>query len=69
MKTDIIVELLTNPNLCCGNVFDAVWVISPSVNVDSTREPLRAYRAKRGQRGDELFMDSWDEDKVNHILD
>ena len=68
-KTNLIVSLLTNPRLFGGNVFDAVWVISPSVKVDSTWEHLRAYRAKRGQGGDEFFMDSWDEEKVKQIMD
>ena len=35
-KTNLIVSLLTNPRLFGGNVFDAVYVVSPSVKVDST---------------------------------
>ena len=62
-------SLLTNPKLYGGDVFDAVWVISPSVKVDSTWEHLRKYRAKKGQCGDEFFMDSWDEDRVKQIME
>ena len=57
-KTNLIVSLLTNPKLYGGDVFDAVWVISPSVNVDSAWEYLRKHRAKKGQGGDEFFMDA-----------
>ena len=58
-------SLLTNPKLYGGDVFDAVWVISPSVKVDSTWGHLRKHRAKEGQAGDEFFVDTWDEDRVN----
>ena len=48
-KTNLVVALLTNPKLFGGNVFDAVYVVSPSVKVDSTWGHLKKDRAKRGQ--------------------
>ena len=47
-KTNICVSLLTNPRLFGGNVFDAVYVVSPSVKVDSTWGHLKKHRAKIG---------------------
>ena len=67
-KTNRIVSLLTNPELFGGNVFDAVYVVSPSVNVDSTWEHLKKYRAKRGQKK-EFFMDEWDGQRVQALID
>ena len=40
-KTNLIVSLLTNPKLFGGNFFDAVYVVSPSVKVDSTWAHLK----------------------------
>ena len=68
-NTNLIVSLLTNPKLFGGNVFDAVYVVSPSVKVDSTWGHLKSYRAKRGQKEDELFMDSWDGDRVQILIE
>ena len=45
-KTNLVVALLTNPKLFVGNVFDAVYVVSPSVQDDSTWAHLMKYRAK-----------------------
>ena len=45
-------------------MFDAVYVVSPSVKVDSTWAHLKKYRAKRGQKEDEFFMDEWDGDRI-----
>ena len=63
-KNNLIIHILTKPKLFGGNVVDAVWVISPSVKVDSTWEHVRAYLVKRGQGGDEFFMEM-----VKQILD
>ncbi|MDA8583154.1 hypothetical protein N9L68_02950 [bacterium] len=68
-KTNISVSLLTNPKLFGANVLDAGWAISPSVKVDSTWDDLRAYRAKRGQCGDEVHMVTRGEKKVKQVSD
>ena len=68
-KTNLIVSLLTNPRLFGGNVFDAVYVVSPSVKVDSTWAHLKKHRAKRGQKGNEFFMDEWDGDRIQRLIE
>ncbi|MDA8583818.1 hypothetical protein N9L68_06275 [bacterium] len=68
-KTNLVVALLTNPRLFGGNVFDAVYVVSPSVKVDSTWAHLMKYRAKRGQHDDEFFMDTWDGERVQKLIE
>ena len=66
----MIVSLLTNPRLFGGNVFDAVFVVSPSVKLDSTWKHLIDYRAKQtGQKEAQLFFDKWDETMVQKIMD
>ena len=68
-KTNLLVSLLTTPHLYGGKVFDAVYVISPSVKLDSTWRHLINYRAKRGQKEEDFFFDHWDESVVQRIMD
>ena len=68
-KTNLIVSLLTNPRLYGGNVYDAVFVVSPSVKLDSTWKHLIDYRAKRGQKEAQFFFDTWNEATVQKIMD
>ena len=68
-KTNLCVSLLTNPRLFGGNVFDAVYVVSPSVKVDSTWAHLKKHRAKRGQKEDEFFMEEWDGDRIQRLIE
>ena len=68
-KTNLVVSLLTTPHLYGGKTFDAVFVISPSVKLDSTWRHLIDYRAKRGQKEEDFFFDHWDGAKVQQIMD
>ena len=68
-KTNLIVSMLTTPQLYGGDVFDAVYVVSPSAKLDSTWQHLVKYRAKRGQKEEDFFMDSWDAKRIEQILD
>ena len=68
-KTNLIVSMLTNPRMYGGNVFDAVYVVSPSAKLDSTWQHLAKYRAKRGQKEEELCVDHWDAERVQKIIE
>ena len=68
-KTNLLVSLLTTPHLYGGKVFDAVYVVSPSVKLDSTWRHLIDYRAKKGQKEEDFFFDHWDESVVQRIMD
>ena len=68
-KTNMIVFMLTNPRMYGGNVFDAVYVVSPSAKLDSTWQHLATYRAKRRQKEEEFFFDHWDAERVQKIID
>ena len=46
--TNLIVSLLTNTQLYGGKAFDAVFVISSSMKLDSTWKDLVDYKAMRG---------------------
>ena len=61
--------MLTNPRMYGGNVFDAVYVVSPSAKLDSTWQHLAKYRAKREHKEDDLFMDTWDGAKIQGVID
>ena len=52
-----------------GNVFDAVYIVSPSAKLDSTWQHLAKYRAKRGQKEEDFFFDHWDAERVQKIID
>lgn len=65
----MLVTLLTTPHIYGDNVFEAVYVVSPSVKLDSTWRHLINYRAKRGQKEEDLFFDHWDESVVQLIMD
>ena len=69
-KTNLIVSLLTNPRLYGGKVFDAVFVVSPSVKLDSTWRHLIDYRHKQArQKEEQFFFDKWDEATVQKVMD
>ena len=68
-KTNLIVSMLTNPRLYGGDVFDAVYLVSPSAKLDSTWQHLAKYRAMRGQKEDEFFFDHWDAERIQNIID
>ena len=63
-------SLLTTPHLYGGKTFDAVFVISPSVHLDSTWAHLKKYREKNfGQKPEQFFFDTWDGPKVQALID
>ena len=64
-----MVLIFTTPHLYGGKVLDAVYVVSPTATWDSTWQHLVKYRAKRGQKEEDFFMDSWDANRIEQILD
>jgi hypothetical protein len=64
-KTSTLVALLI-PGGPYAKVFDAIWLFSPSANIDSAYEPLVKHIKTLGAGG---VFDEWDLKKINEIID